>query len=147
MRLHPIIWMLGRVASRDDVIPLAFPITTKSGERVSSIPIKKGTIIDIAIHAYHRCVWLLSVLFGNLLTEARSGMKSAAGVGRGRRRMEARTLFEHRKRQADLDWTLWESVSFFFWQRQGDAWTHKRFISRLSFCKDKDMWIPTVFSC
>jgi len=59
MRLHPIIWMLGRVASRDDVIPLAFPITTKSGERVSSIPVKKGTIIDIAIHVYHRLpqVW------------------------------------------------------------------------------------------
>ena len=56
MRLHPIIWMLGRVASRDDVIPLAFPITTKSGERVSSIPVKKGTNIDIAVHAYQRYV-------------------------------------------------------------------------------------------
>jgi len=51
--------MLGRVASRDDVIPLAFPITTESGEQVSSIPVKKGTIIDIAIHAYQRLpqVW------------------------------------------------------------------------------------------
>ncbi|KAH9986673.1 cytochrome P450 [Russula compacta] len=59
MRLHPIIWMLGRVATRDEVIPLAFPITTKSGEQVSSIPVKKGTILDIAVHAYHRLpqVW------------------------------------------------------------------------------------------
>jgi len=59
MRLHPIIWMLGRVASRDDVIPLAFPVTTKSGEQVSAIPVKKGTIIDIAVHAYQRLpqVW------------------------------------------------------------------------------------------
>ncbi|KAH9958826.1 cytochrome P450 [Russula dissimulans] len=59
MRLHPIIWMLGRVASRDDVIPLAFPIITKSGEQVSSIPVKKGTIIDVAIHVYQRLpqVW------------------------------------------------------------------------------------------
>jgi len=56
LRLHPIIWMLGRVASRDDVIPLAFPIATESGEQVSSIPVKKGTIIDIAIHAYQRYV-------------------------------------------------------------------------------------------
>ncbi|KAI0297456.1 cytochrome P450 [Multifurca ochricompacta] len=59
MRLHPIVWMLGRVASRDDAIPLAFPITTKSGQQVSSIPVKKGTIIDIAVHAYQRLpeVW------------------------------------------------------------------------------------------
>jgi hypothetical protein len=56
LRLHPIIWELGRVASRDDVIPLAFPITTESGEQVSSIPVKKGTIIDIATHAYQRYV-------------------------------------------------------------------------------------------
>ena len=48
--------MLGRVATRDEVIPLAFPITTKSGEQVSSIPVKKGTILDIAVHAYHRYV-------------------------------------------------------------------------------------------
>jgi hypothetical protein len=46
--------MLNRVAERDDVIPLAFPITTKSGERISSIPVKKGTPIDINIGAYNR---------------------------------------------------------------------------------------------
>ncbi|KAF8259373.1 cytochrome P450 [Lactarius quietus] len=59
MRLHPIIWMLSRVAAQDDAIPLAFPVTTKSGLPVSSIPVKKGTIIDIAIHAYQRLseVW------------------------------------------------------------------------------------------
>jgi len=56
LRLHPVMWMRGRVASRDDVIPLAFPITTESGEQVSSIPVKKGTIVDIAIHAYQRYV-------------------------------------------------------------------------------------------
>ena len=54
MRLHPIIWMLSRVAGQDDTIPLAFPVTTKSGRLISSIPVKKGTIIDIAFHAYQR---------------------------------------------------------------------------------------------
>ena len=54
MRLHPIIWMLSRVAGQDDTIPLAFPVTTKSGRLLSSIPLKKGTIIDIAFHAYQR---------------------------------------------------------------------------------------------
>lgn len=59
MRLHPIIWMLWRVAGQDDTIPLAFPVTTKSGQPVSSIPVKKGTLIDLAIHAYQRLpeVW------------------------------------------------------------------------------------------
>ncbi|KAI0306242.1 cytochrome P450 [Multifurca ochricompacta] len=59
MRLHPIFWMLARVATRDDVIPLAFPITTKSGEQITSIPIKKGTPIDISTAAYNRLpeVW------------------------------------------------------------------------------------------
>jgi len=54
MRLHPIFWLLARVATMDDVIPLAFPITTKSGEQISSIPIKKGTPIDISTAAYNR---------------------------------------------------------------------------------------------
>ncbi|KAI9446037.1 cytochrome P450 [Lactarius indigo] len=59
MRLDPIIWYAARVASRDDVLPLAFPITTKSGERITSIPIKKGTPIDISPAVYNRLpdVW------------------------------------------------------------------------------------------
>lgn len=54
MRLHPIIWILRRVAGGDDVIPLDFPITTKSGEQITSIPIRKGTPIDIHIDVYNR---------------------------------------------------------------------------------------------
>ncbi|KAF8259596.1 cytochrome P450 [Lactarius quietus] len=59
MRLDPIVWMNARVATRDDIVPLAFPITTKSGEQITSIPIKKGTPIDISQAAYNRlpAVW------------------------------------------------------------------------------------------
>jgi cytochrome P450 len=59
MRLDPIIWRVARIASRDDVLPLAFPITTKSGKQITSIPIKKGTPIDISPIAYNRLpnVW------------------------------------------------------------------------------------------
>ncbi|KAH9989062.1 cytochrome P450 [Russula compacta] len=59
MRLHPVVYTLNREAGRDDVIPLAFPITTKSGKRISSIPITKGTPIDVSIGAYNRLpeVW------------------------------------------------------------------------------------------
>ena len=54
MRLHPIVYWLLREASRDDVIPLAFPIVTKSGKQINSIPVMKGTTIDIAIDVYNR---------------------------------------------------------------------------------------------
>ncbi|KAI0284851.1 cytochrome P450 [Russula brevipes] len=59
MRLHPITWQLRREAKRDDVIPLAFPVTTKLGPKLSSIPITKGTQIDIAVDVYNRLpeVW------------------------------------------------------------------------------------------
>jgi hypothetical protein len=54
MRLHPIIYWIPREAKHDDVIPLAFPITTKPGTKISSIPITKGTPIDIAVDVYNR---------------------------------------------------------------------------------------------
>jgi alkylphenol/PAH-inducible cytochrome P450 monooxygenase len=54
MRLHPIVYALRKEATRDDVIPLAFPTTTASGKQISSIPITKGTTIDIAIDVYNR---------------------------------------------------------------------------------------------
>jgi hypothetical protein len=54
MRVHPIVYRLIREAGRDDVIPLAFPSTTKSGKQINSIPVMKGTAIDIAIDVYNR---------------------------------------------------------------------------------------------
>ena len=56
MRLHTIVWMLSRSAARDDVIPLAFPITTKSGEQISAIPIRQGTHVDLSFCSYGRWV-------------------------------------------------------------------------------------------
>ncbi|KAI9446009.1 cytochrome P450 [Lactarius indigo] len=54
LRLHPIVYVVPRKASRDDVIPLASPIVTKSGEQVSSIRVRKGTSIIINISVYNR---------------------------------------------------------------------------------------------
>ena len=54
MRLDSISWLNSRIATRDDILPLAFPITTKSGEQITSIPIKKGTPIDISPAGYNR---------------------------------------------------------------------------------------------
>jgi cytochrome P450 len=38
-----------REATQDDVIPLAHPITTSTGETLSSIPIRKGQIVHLPI--------------------------------------------------------------------------------------------------
>lgn len=54
LRLHPVVHTLTRDATQDDVIPLASPIVTKSGEQVSSIQVSKGTPIEIAIAVYNR---------------------------------------------------------------------------------------------
>lgn len=54
LRLHPIVWQLSRAAARDDAIPLAFPITTKSGEQITVIPVSKGTHIDMSFCSYGR---------------------------------------------------------------------------------------------
>ncbi|KAI9452156.1 cytochrome P450 [Russula earlei] len=59
MRLHPIVWQLSRIAARDDVIPLAYPVTTKSGEEILAIHVPKGTHIDMSFCSYSRLpeVW------------------------------------------------------------------------------------------
>ncbi|KAA1474645.1 cytochrome P450 [Dentipellis sp. KUC8613] len=59
MRLHPIVWYLARMAENDDVIPLAFPIISKTGETISAIPVRKGQEVQISVSAYNRMpeVW------------------------------------------------------------------------------------------
>ncbi|KAI9449724.1 cytochrome P450, partial [Lactarius psammicola] len=48
---YPIVHTMFREATstQDDVIPLSSPIVTKSGEKVSSIPVRKRTPVDVAI--------------------------------------------------------------------------------------------------
>ncbi|KAI3616177.1 cytochrome p450 [Moniliophthora roreri] len=59
LRLHPIVNRFVREAGRDDVLPLQFPVTTRNGEVVDNIPVKKGQRIEIAIAPYNRfaAVW------------------------------------------------------------------------------------------
>ncbi|KAI0779018.1 PAH-inducible cytochrome P450 monooxygenase PC-PAH 1 [Trametes elegans] len=54
LRLHPIVYGLVREAGRDDVLPLANPLTTTTGEVVDEIPIPKGTVCQISVWAYNR---------------------------------------------------------------------------------------------
>ncbi|KAI9446023.1 cytochrome P450, partial [Lactarius indigo] len=54
LRLHPIVHTMLKEATRDDVIPLSSPIATRSGEKISSIPVRKGTLVDLAVGVYNR---------------------------------------------------------------------------------------------
>jgi len=45
---------MAREATQDDVIPLGSPIVAKSDEQVSSIHVRKGTPVDVAIGVYNR---------------------------------------------------------------------------------------------
>lgn len=56
LRFHPVVFHNHRQAGRDDVIPLAKPIKTKSGKVIGEIPIAKGTRVVLAIAAYNRWV-------------------------------------------------------------------------------------------
>ncbi|TFK92813.1 PAH-inducible cytochrome P450 monooxygenase PC-PAH 1 [Polyporus arcularius HHB13444] len=54
LRLHPIAYLTERQAGRDDVLPLAYPITLSDGEVVNELPIPKGTTLRVSNWAYNR---------------------------------------------------------------------------------------------
>ena len=55
MRFHPIATGLPRVAVKDDVLPLAHPIVSTTGETISEIPIKAGQVLYASFAGYQRC--------------------------------------------------------------------------------------------
>ena len=54
LRYHCIVYHLNRVASEDDVIPLAYPITTSTGEVITEIPVAAGQVVMPNIAVYNR---------------------------------------------------------------------------------------------
>ncbi|KAI0738426.1 cytochrome P450 [Daedaleopsis nitida] len=54
LRLHNIVSALPRIASKDDTIPLQYPIVSETGETVTEIPIRAGQVIYTSFAAYHR---------------------------------------------------------------------------------------------
>ena len=86
MRIHTIAWEMHRTAGKDDIIPLAFPIITKSGKTLSGIPVSKGQNIAISMCGYNRYLSLLARYM--YLTRHRLGQPSR-GVGRRRACLES----------------------------------------------------------
>ncbi|PBK72110.1 cytochrome P450 [Armillaria solidipes] len=54
LRMHPPVFESVRVATEDDVLPLATPVVTKSGKTVNSLFVAKGTILAAPIRALNR---------------------------------------------------------------------------------------------
>ena len=84
LRLHPIVYQLGRVASRDEVLPLARPLTTADGTVVSEVAIPRGTQVVLDIWSYNR--WVLRALGFGVADAARR--QDAGDLGPGRARVQ-----------------------------------------------------------
>jgi cytochrome P450 len=56
LRLHPAIMETPRKAVKDDVLPLATPVTLPDGTRADRLPIAKGTVVVAPIAAANRMV-------------------------------------------------------------------------------------------
>jgi cytochrome P450 len=59
LRMHPIVPQLFRKAGRDDIIPIAEPVTTKEGRVIKEIPVSKGQTVLCSLAGYNRLttVW------------------------------------------------------------------------------------------
>ncbi|TBU30200.1 cytochrome P450 [Dichomitus squalens] len=54
LRFHPIVISLARVAFKDDVIPLTYPILSTTGETIREIPVKAGQVFSASFIGYQR---------------------------------------------------------------------------------------------
>ncbi|KAI0743400.1 cytochrome P450 [Daedaleopsis nitida] len=54
LRFHAIVSALPRIASKDDVIPLQYPVVSETGETVTEVPVRAGQVIYTSFAAYHR---------------------------------------------------------------------------------------------
>ncbi|KAJ6593189.1 cytochrome P450 [Mycena capillaripes] len=54
LRFHPVSFNNFRQSATDDVLPLSQPITLRSGEVISELPVPKGMKVIISIAAYNR---------------------------------------------------------------------------------------------
>jgi len=52
LRLHPVVADIPRYSAKDDVLPLANPITTRSGKVIHELPIPKGLRLTLSFYAY-----------------------------------------------------------------------------------------------
>ncbi|CAE6461590.1 unnamed protein product [Rhizoctonia solani] len=74
LRLYPPFTIITRVCQEDTVLPLAYPINTPSG-KISSIPVKKGTVVFLNNIFYNRHEEIWGERAGDFLPERWIGKK------------------------------------------------------------------------
>ncbi|CAE6451835.1 unnamed protein product [Rhizoctonia solani] len=74
LRLYPPFTIITRVCQEDTVLPLAYPINTSSG-KISTIPIKKGTVVFLNSIFYNRHEEIWGERAGDFLPERWIGKK------------------------------------------------------------------------
>lgn len=79
LRLHPSLPYTLRQATSDDTIPLSSPVTSHTGQQLSSVPIKSGTVVIVPIHAMN----MSKEVYGEDADEFRMERWSEEGVGKG----------------------------------------------------------------
>lgn len=52
LRVHPVVADIPRYSAKDDVLPLANPITARSGKLIHELPIPKGLRLTLSFYAY-----------------------------------------------------------------------------------------------
>ena len=56
--MHGIVSYLPRQATKDDVIPLQYPVVSVTGEPITEVPVSAGQVIYTSFGTYHRYVHL-----------------------------------------------------------------------------------------
>ncbi|KAF8623174.1 hypothetical protein AX17_007530 [Amanita inopinata Kibby_2008] len=54
LRLHPAVPEIITIAAEDDVMPFSTPVTTTTGDKLTSLPIPKGTVVTVPIALINR---------------------------------------------------------------------------------------------
>lgn len=54
VRFYSTIPYTERIAIRDTVVPVSKAVTSRSGRKVTEIPVKKGQYVEVAISSYNR---------------------------------------------------------------------------------------------
>jgi cytochrome P450 len=54
LRFHTVSYTSLREAARDEILPLSKPLVTKSGKRITELPIAKNTVLVVSLAGYNR---------------------------------------------------------------------------------------------
>ena len=84
LRFYPAVPHLFRQAGHDDVLPLARPLTTRAGEVLTALPIRRGLRLVLSVAAYNRCAARARARASPRDADAQAQGEGRLGAGRTR---------------------------------------------------------------